>query len=193
LQKWFEDMRNSFPLIGDAHPDDANGTEYCFHRNAIDVTFATSVGEQGVFRAWQLAEKHGLRVAFGDDVLPRVVPVEEDFHLPGLHGQASDVCFIVFDPDAKRVVPRNARVWARQRLEAGPGDESPSILSSKPLKRWMDQYESRKLDALVSQMRFCDDLIFIRVSRKNSASMISPIMEMSHAFGLPFEVYTDIA
>lgn len=173
LQKWLEDMRSSFPLIGD--PDDASGTEYCCYRNVIDVTFATSVGEQGVFRAWQLAEKHGLRVAFGDDVLPQAAPAEEDFHLPGLHGQASHVCFIVFDPDLKRVSPRDARAWARQRLEAGPSDARPSILRSKRLKQWMDRYETRKLDALISQMRFCDDLIFIRVSRKNSASMISQL------------------
>lgn len=56
----------------------------------------------------------------------------------------------------------------------------------------MDGFETRKLDALISQMRFSDDLIFIRVSRKNSASMISPIMELSHALDLPFQVYTDI-
>ncbi len=192
LQKWLEDMRSSFPLIGDAHPDDANGTEYCCYRNVIDVTFATSVGEQGIFRAWQLADKHGLRVAFGGDVLPRAAPAEEDFHLPGLHGQASHVCFIVFDPDLERTSPRDARAWARQRLEAGPSDERPSILRSKRLKQWMDGYESRKLDGLISQMRFCGDLIFIRVSRKNSASMISPIMELSHALDLPFQVYTDI-
>jgi hypothetical protein len=191
LQKWLEDMRSSFPLIGDAHSDDANGTDCCY-RNVIDVTFATSVGAQGVFRAWQLAEKHGLRVAFGDDVLPRAAPAEENFHLPGLHGQASHVCFIVFDPDLERVSPRDARNWARQRLEAGPSDEEPSILRSKRLKRWMDGFETRKLDALISQMRFSDDLIFIRVSRKNSASMISPIMELSHALDLPFQVYTDI-
>lgn len=192
LQKWLEDMRSSFPLIGDAHPDDANGTEYCFYRNVIDVTFATSVGAQGVFRAWQLAEKHGLRVAFGDDVLPRAAPAEEDFHLPGLHGQASHVCFIVFDPDLKRVSPRDARNWARRRLEAGLSDEGPSILRSERLKQWMDGYETRKLHALISEMRFCDDVIFIRVSRKYSASMISPIMELSHALDLPFQVYTDI-
>ena len=42
LRKWFGDMRRSFPLIGDADPDDANGTEYCFYWNVIDVIFAGS-------------------------------------------------------------------------------------------------------------------------------------------------------
>jgi hypothetical protein len=199
LAQWFDDMRSSFPPIQDAHPDDATGTEYCFYENVIDVIFATSVGEQGVLRAWQLAEKHGLRISFGDEVLPRTAPADEEYHLPGLHGRPPskpgalpNVCFVVFDPDVTGVAPREARTWALRRLQAGPCSEEPAVLTSNRMRRWMDQYAIRKLDALVSEIRFYDDLVFIRVSRNNSASMVSPIMELSHALNLPFEVFTDI-
>jgi hypothetical protein len=74
LRKWFDEMRSSFPLIGDAHPDDPFGTEYCFFRNVIDVGFASSVGEKGVLQAWRLAEKHGLRLLVGDELLPPTAP-----------------------------------------------------------------------------------------------------------------------
>lgn len=105
LRSWFDDMRESFPLIRDAHPDDPFGTEYCFYRNVIDVIFASSVGEQGIMRAWRLAEKHGLRLLAGDELLPRAVPKRErDFHISVLDGRTSaapgatpNMCFVVFD------------------------------------------------------------------------------------------------
>jgi hypothetical protein len=91
LRKWFDEMRSSFPLIGDAHPDDPFGTEYCFFRNVIDVGFASSVGEKGVLQAWRLAEKHGLRLLVGDELLPPTAPQgKRDVHISVLDGRRPD-------------------------------------------------------------------------------------------------------
>lgn len=203
LRKWFEDMRKSFPLLGDAHPDDSFGTEYCFYRNVIDVGFVSSVGEQGVLQAWRLAEKHGLRVLAGHELLPPAAPTgEEDFHnfhisvLDGAKpapGIVPNICFVVFDPDIEHVAPKKARTWVLERLEAGPWSENQSILTSDRLRRWSDQFAIRNLDALIVGTRFYRDLIFIRVDRRNASSMISPVMSLSHQFDLPFKVYADLA
>jgi hypothetical protein len=200
LRKWFDDMRSSFPLIGDAHPDDPCGTEYCFFRNVIDVIFAGSVGDEGVLQAWRLAEKHGLRLLVGEELLPRTAPQgKRDFHISALDGSRSDtpgiapnVCFVVFDPDIAHVAPSKARTWILERLGAEPWSKDQSILTGDRLRRWIDQFAARNLDALVSEMRLCRDLIFIRVDRKNGSSMISPTMELSHKLDLPFEVYVDL-
>lgn len=200
LRKWFDDMRGSFPLIGDAHPDDPRGTEYCFFRNVIDVIFAGSVGEDGVLQAWRLAEKHGLRVLVGEELLPRTAPKgKRDFHISVLDGGRSDTpgivpnfCFVVFDPGIAHVAPSKARTWILERLEAEPWGKDQSILTGDRLRRWIDQFAARNLDALVSEMRFYRDLIFIRVDRKNGSSIISPTMELSHKLDLPFEVYVDL-
>ncbi|MCJ9704042.1 MULTISPECIES: hypothetical protein [unclassified Bradyrhizobium] len=201
LRKWFDDMRSSFPLIGDAHPDDAFGTEYGFYKNAIDVVFASSVGEEAVLRAWKLADKHGLRLSVGGELLPRKAPkTSSDFHVTALHGSRPDtlravldVCFVVFDPDIAHVAPSGARMWVLEQLQAAPWSKDRSILTGDRLRRWLDQYESRNLDELVSEMRFYRDLIFMRVEKRNSSSMVSPTMELAHKFSLPLEIYVDIA
>src|SRR5258708_31382932 len=101
LRKWFDDMRKAFPR--EAHPDYTYGTEYCFYRNVIDVIFASSVGEEGVLEAWRLAEKHGLRLLVGDELLPRAASREKrDFYISVLDGPkpkpgvSPNFCFVVF-------------------------------------------------------------------------------------------------
>jgi hypothetical protein len=61
------------------------------------------------------------------------------------------------------------------------------------LKQWNDQFTARRLDPLVSEMRFYRGLIFIRVDKKKSALMISPMVELSHKLGVTLEVYVDLA
>ena len=199
LRKWFDDMRRSFPLIGDAHPDDAYGTEYCFYWNVIDVMFAGSVGEEGVLQAWRLAGKHDLRLLVGDELLPRKAPKgKRDFHISVLDGArpipgiAPNMCFVVFDPEIAHISPAKARAWILERLEAEAWSKDQSILTGDKLRLWIDLFAARNLDPLVSEMRFYRDLIFIRVDRKNSSSMISPTMELSHKLDLPFQVYVDL-
>jgi hypothetical protein len=122
-------MRASFPLIGDADPDDPFGTEYCFYWNVIDVTFASSVGEEGVLQAWRFAEKHGLRLMVGDQLPPPTAPKGgQDFQISALGGRtvvpssmAPDVCFVVFDPDISHVAPRQARTWVLGQLKRKHG------------------------------------------------------------------------
>jgi len=201
LRKWFDDMRNSFPLIGEADPDDSYGTEYCFYRNVVDVIFASSVGEDGVLEAWRLAEKHGLRLLVGDELLPPTAPREKrDFHISVLHGRKPDqpgvspnVCFVVFDPELASVTPSTARKWALQQVETGAWSKDQSILLGDRLSQWKDQLATRNLDPLISEMRFYRELIFVRVAKKNSSSMVSPIMELSHKLGLPLQVYVNLA
>jgi hypothetical protein len=199
LRKWFDDMRRSFPLIGDADPDDPYGTEYCFYCNVIDVIFAGSVGEEGVLQAWRLAGKHDLRLLVGEELLPRKAPKgKRNFHISVLDGGrpipgiAPNMCFVVFDPDIAHVAPGKARTWILERLEAEPWSKDQSILTGDKLRRWIDLFAARNLDPLVSEMRFYRDLIFIRVDRKNDSSMLSPTMELSHKLNLPFEVYVDL-
>jgi hypothetical protein len=99
----------------------------------------------------------------------------------------------VFDPDIAHVAPSKARTWVLERLEAGPWSKDQSILMGDRLRRWIDLFAARNLNALISEMKFYRDLIFIRVDRKNGSSMISPTMELSHKLSLPFEVYVDLA
>lgn len=201
LRQWFYDMSRSFPLIGDAHPDDPFGTEYCFYENVIDVIFASSIGEEAILQAWRLAEKHGLRLLVGDELLPPAAPNgKRDFHISVLDGRRPDapsispnVCLVVFDPDIEHVAPSKARTWVLERLEASPWSKDQSILTGDRLSRWVDQFATRNLDALVSETRFYRDLIFIRVEKKNVSSIIAPTMELSHRLSLPFEVYVDLA
>jgi hypothetical protein len=199
LRKWFEEMRVSFPLIGDAHPDDPYGTEYCFHRNVADVIFAGSVGEEGVLQSWILAEKHGVRLMVGDQLLPPTAPKgKRDFHISVLDGQtlepsstASHLCFVVFDPDISRVAPHQARTWVLRRLKAEASSKDQSILAADRLRQWADQFAARNLGGLVLELRFYREFIFIRVDRTNASAMISPTMELSHKLSLQFEVYVD--
>lgn len=199
LRKWFDDMRSSFPLIRDAPPDDPHGTEYCFFEYVIDAIFASSVARKGVLLAWRLAEKHELRVLLGDELLARNAPEDDrDFRVSVLDGWrsnmpgASNVCFVVFDPDIDHIAPSKARAWALERLGAGPWSKDRAILAGDRLAPWIDQFASRNLEASISEMRFYRDLIFIRVDRKASSLVISPTMELSHKLGLPFEVYVDL-
>jgi hypothetical protein len=198
LRRWFDDMRKTFPR--EAHPDDPYGTEYCFYRNVIDVIFASSVGEEGVLEAWRLAEKYGVRLLVGDELLPPMAPKgNRDFHISVLDGRRLDipgvvpnVCFVVFDPEIAHVAPSDARKWVLVRLKAGPWSKDQSILLGDRLRKWTDEFATRNLDATVSEMRFYRDLIFIRVAKRISSSMISPTMELSHKLDLPLEVYVDL-
>ncbi|QIP10180.1 hypothetical protein [Bradyrhizobium symbiodeficiens] len=200
LRKWFDDMRSSFPLIGDAPPDDPHGTQYCFFENVTDAIFASSIAREGVLLAWRLAEKHGLRVLIGDELLAPTAPKDDrDFHVAVLDGRRSNkpgitpnVCFVVFDPDIEHVAPSKARAWALERLGAGLWSKDRAIVAGDRLGPWIDQFASRNLEASISEMRFYRDLIFIRVDRKASSLLISPTMELSHQLGLPFEVYVDL-
>jgi hypothetical protein len=199
LRKWFDDIRKTFPR--EAHPDDPYGTEYCFYRNVIDVIFARSVGEEGVLEAWRLAEKHGVRLLVGDELLPRTAPKgERDFHIAVLDGSKPDkpgvvpnVCFVVFDPKLAHVDIGNSTRRILELLEAQLWTKDQAILVGDRLRQWNDQFEACRLDPLISEMRFYRELIFIRVHKKNSASMISPMMKLSHKLGLPLEVYVDLA
>jgi hypothetical protein len=201
LRKWFGDMSKTFPLIGDTDPDDSYGTEYCFYRNVIDVIFASSIGEEGVRKAWKLAEKHGLRILIGDELLPPAAPRgKRDFHISVLHGPKPDklgvlpnVCFVVFDPELARVAPSAARQWAFEQVKTAAWSNDQSFLSGNGLRQWNDQLAARNLDSLISELRFYSELNFVRVAQKNSSSMVSPIMELSHKLGLPLQVYVNLA
>lgn len=200
LRKWFDDMRRSFPLIRMTDPDDPYGTEYCFYRNVIDVIFASSVGEEGILKAWRLAEKHGLRLLVGDELLPRTAPRgERDFHIsvldgrkPNKPGVSSNFCFVVFDPELAHVSPSKAKQWVLEQIETGTWSKDRSMIGDR-LRQWDDELAARNLDPLISEMRFYRELIFIRVAKKNGSSMVSPIMELSHKFGLPLQVYENLA
>jgi hypothetical protein len=200
LRKWFEDMRKSFPLLRDAHPDDSYGTEYCFYKNVIETIFASSVGEEGILQAWRLAGKYGVRLLVGDELLPRTAPKgERDFHISVLDGRrlapasiVPNMCFIVFDPDVEHVAPKKARTWILERLEAGPWSKDRSTLMGDRLRQWAAQFAVRNLDGLISEMRFYRDIIFTRVDKKNDNAMLSPVMELSHKLDLPFKTFVDL-
>ena len=200
LRKWFDNMRKSFPLMIDADPDDSFGTEYSFYKNLIEMVFASSVGEEGILQAWRLAEKHGLRLLVGDELLPRTAPKgERDLHISVLDGRnrapsgmVRSICYVVFDPDIDHVAPSSAKTWVLERLRAGPWSKDQSILMGDRLKQWAAQFAARNLDGLILELRFYHDLIFIRVADKNATKMFSPTMDLSHKIGLPVKVFADI-
>jgi len=199
LRKWFDDMCKSFPR--EAHPDDPYGTEYCFYKNVIAVMFASSVAEQGVIEAWRLAEKHGLSLLAGDELLPRTAPKGgRDFHISILDGRKPDkpgvmanVCFVVFDPELAGVNLGDSRKRVLELLETQPWTRDQANLVGPRLRQWHDQFAARRLDRLVSEMRFYRELVFLRVHSRDSGAMISPMMDLSHKLGLPLEVYANLA
>jgi hypothetical protein len=199
LHEWFDDMRKTFPR--EAHPDDPYGTEYCFYKNVIDVMFASSVGEEGVLEAWRLAEKHGIRLLAGDELLPRAAPNgKRDFHISILDGRKPDrpgvvpnVCFVVFDPELAQINPGDSRMRILELLETQPWTKDQANLVGRRLRQWNDQFAARRLDPLVSEMRFYRELVFVRVHARDSGAMISPMMDLSRKLGLPLEVFTNLA
>ena len=71
--------------------------------------------------------------------------------------------------------------------------EQRPVNDRRSVRQWDDELAARNLDPLISEMRFYRELIFIRVAKKNGSSMVSPIMELSHKFGLPLQVYENLA
>jgi hypothetical protein len=199
LRKWFDDMRKTFPR--EAHPDDPYGTEYCFYKNVIDVMFASSVGEEGVLDAWRLADRHGVRLLAGDELLPRTAPKgKRDFHIsildgrkPDKPGVAPNVCFVVFEPELAHIHLGDSRKRVLELLETQPWTTDQANLVGRRLRQWNDQFAAYGLDPLVSEMRFYGELVFVRVHARDSGAMISPMMDLSRKLGLPFEVYTNFA
>jgi hypothetical protein len=194
LRKWFYDMCKTFAR--DGHLDDPHCTPYCFYQNVIEVEFGSSVEEEGGLEAWRLAEKHGVRLLAGDELLPRTAPkgakAERYFHISVLDGRkpdkpgASNVCFVVFDPVLAQVDIGNARKRILELLERQPQTKDPANLLGQRLRQWNDQFAARRLDQSISEMRYYRALIFIRVHRRDSGSLISPIMDLARKVSLPF-------
>ena len=69
------------------------------------MNFAGSVSEEGVVTAWGLAQKCGLRISVGDELLPRAAPEgERHVWITVLDGRKTpgvdtpNICLAILDP-----------------------------------------------------------------------------------------------
>lgn len=181
LKLWFGEMRESFPLIQDADPDDLRGTEYCFYKNFVEIVFAGSVGEEGVVTAWKLACKHGLRMMVGDELLPRSAPEgERQVHITALDGSKAraeatgrrNVCIAILDP---AFAPASGtRQWVLDQLDVEAGSDDPSsIMASDRLKQWNDEFGALELSPVHIETKFFRRFILLRV-RPNDLGNVAP-------------------
>jgi len=185
LNSWFREMRESFPLIQDADPDDLHGTEYCFYQNFVEVVFAGPVGEEGVITAWKLAYKHGLRILVGDELLPRVPSEgEKRIHISVLDGSKTraeatgrrNACIGILDP---AFAPAgDAKQWVLDQLDVEAGSDDPSIVGSDRLKRWKDEFRALDLSHIPRETKFFREFILLRIRPKDLNTVIPELIEL---------------
>jgi hypothetical protein len=194
-------MQRTFPLLKDAHPDDPHGAEYCFYTNVIDVTFAGSVGEEGVVTAWKIADKYGLRVLVGDELLPRAAPTgERNFHIsvldgrkPSKDGIKPNIAFVVFDPQLTSSSSNDIKQWTLDQLALANWSADSSILGGDLLKQWNGEFTRFGLGSMSIEAKFFREFIFIRIDKKDVSTMVSATMKLSHKLHLPLFFFENLA
>ena len=147
LNSWFREMRESFPVIVEADPDDPRGTEYSFYKHFVRIDLAGSVAEEGVVTAWKIASKLGLRVLAGGDLLPTVAPKgKRKSHIAALDGvkavnrpvTEARVGIAIVDPESAPMF--NTKDWIYDQLYAERETSDPSILTSDRLRQWNGEF-----------------------------------------------------
>ncbi len=172
LNSWFRQMRETFPPLADADPDDLRGTDYTFYKHFIYMVFAGPVSEDGVMAAWKLACRHGLRVLVGDELLPPSAPEgERDVHISALDGRktqstrAPNVCIAVLDPSFAPA--SSTKRWVLDQLDGEEGGGDASILASELLKQWNDEFRALNLSSVPMETKFFQKLVLLRLRSKD--------------------------
>jgi hypothetical protein len=168
LNSWFDEMRKTFPPLGEADSDDRRGTNYTFHKNFIWMIFAGSVSEDGVVTAWKLAQKYGLRIAAGDELLPREAPEgERHVWITVLDGRKNpdvdtpNICIAILDPAF--APSSDARGWVLKQLNEAATDDASSSL----LRQWDDEFKALDVSNLVIETRHFQGFILLRFRPKD--------------------------
>jgi hypothetical protein len=199
LNSWFRDMRETFPPLADADPDDLRGTEYSFYRHFIYVVFAGPVSEEGVAAAWKLAHQHGLRVMVGDELLPLSAPEgERHVHITALdgrkaHGQSTrppNVCIAVLDPSFAPA--SGTKQWVLDQLDVEEGGSDASILASGLLKQWNDEFSALNLSGVPSEIKLFQKLVLLRLRPKDLHKVAPAAIELAKRLRVGLSVFENL-
>ena len=192
LASWFEEIRQTFSSLKDAEPDDLYGTEYNFYEHVIDAAFAGPVGEEGVVLAWKLADKFGLRIMVGDELLPPSAPAgKRNFHITALDGPenpkslhgVTNLCIAVIDP---QFAPQgDLKKWVVEQLSDAEGSKDSSTIETNRLRQWNDDFALRSADAKFDDVRFFRALVFARFQQGEMEKIVPVAMELSRKYRLP--------
>jgi hypothetical protein len=164
LNRWFVEMTKEFPPIEEADVEDLKGSEYAFYQHFIEIQFAGPVAEHGVVSAWKLAQKHGLRLLVGDELLPKLAPDgERQTHITALDGRQTalkagmkqEIGIAIVDP---AFAPLSAtQVWVREQLHAQSTDDVSLADLSPPLRRWHDAFA----DSIPARKQYLRSLVLL--------------------------------
>jgi hypothetical protein len=195
LGSWFSEMREAFPSLTDADPDDLRGTDYSFYRQFVCMEFAGPVGEEGILMAWKLAYKHGLRMLVGDKLLPRVAPEGKRLiAITALEGSevgaqstgVRNISIAVLDPD---IVPASGtKQWVRDQLNVEIGSDDSSIIASDQLKKWNDEFKALNLTRAILFRNF----ILLRIQPKDLNRVAPTAIELAKRFHLGISIFEDL-
>src|SRR5262249_17756046 len=184
LNAWFREMREKFPPLANADPDDLRGTDYTFYKHFIYVVFAGPVSEEGVIAAWKLADKYGLRMSVGDELLPPSAPKgERHIHITALDGRktcgqstvAPNVCIAILDP---AFAPASGtKRWVLDQLEDGSGD-TPLIASGR-LKQWIDEFKALNLSDAYMETKLFQKLIVLGFHPRDLGKVAPAAMDLA--------------
>jgi hypothetical protein len=186
LNSWFSEMRETFPALYEADPEDLHGTDYSFYKHFVYIDFAGPVGEEGVVTAWKLASKHGLRILAGDELLPRLAPEgERRVHITMLDGGKAraqstglpNVCIAVLDPEFAPA--SGARQWIPDQLDVEEGSDDP-IMASGRLKQWNDEFTV--FDLSFVHVKFYRKFILLRIRPNDLDRIAAAAIELAKRF-----------
>jgi hypothetical protein len=200
LNSWFNEMRETFPSLPDADPDNSRGTDYNFYKHFVQMDIAGSVGEEGVITAWKLADKYGLRILVGGELLPRSAPQgERRVHITVLDGgrvgtQSTGgpiVSIVILDPAYAPFLATNQ--WVRNQLDVEEGsDDRSSIIASDPLKQWNDEFTTLHLGCVHIGMRFFRKFTLLRTRPKDLHSVAPAAIELATKLHLGLLFFEDL-
>jgi len=187
LNLWFSDMRETFPSLPDAHPDDVRGTDYTFYKHFVYIDFAGPVSEEGVVTAWKLAHKHGLRILVGDELLPRSAPEgKRQLRITALDGSevrahstiARNLSIAILDPTFAPASGTKKWVLDQLEMEWG-GDNLPSIIGSSLLKQWNNEFGMLNVSCAYLEKEFFKNVVLLHFHPKDLDKIAPAVIELA--------------
>ena len=194
LNSWFNEMRDRFPPLVEARPDDSRGTDYSFYEHFVRVELAGSVSKEGVFTAWKIASELGLRILVGDELLPRFAPQDTKLiRIIALDGGgdragsvvAANVIVAIVDPT---IAPASdTKRWVYDQLNAAHGTADPSILESDRLRQWNDEFGALGLAETIIFKNF----ILLRLQTADLDAITATAIKLANRFRLGVSIFED--
>jgi len=198
LNFWFTEMRETFPTLSDADPGDLRGTDYSFRKHFVYMEFAGPIGEEGIIAAWSLAEKYGLRILVGDELLPRSAPKgERKIHISVLDGRKSpsqsdgtrNTNIAVVDPAF--VSAYGMRQWVLDQLALKEGRNTlQPTLPSESLRQWSDEFIALDLNGV--QILCFEKFILLRFPATDFDRINKAALELATRLHLGLLAFDDL-